>query len=115
LLLTQIDNGTFYPKYYQLYDSSIKTLRYAKEQESKLSTYEEKLRNYEVAFNEFYSLNTLIEDSRLKVDWANVKHWSFSAVKVMSSFVLWFIGVILGALLTNNNPQIVNFILKHLK
>ncbi len=99
--LTSIDNGDFYIKFRNLKQDAINKVKYAKREECKINV--NLFEYYQNSYNTYVELDDFISEHLTKVTWARAKF----IVKRVSVFLLWVLSIILSAILTNNNQEIV--------
>jgi len=102
--LTIINNGQFYQEYGVKYREALRKTRKAKEEET--VSKDERFNFYEEAFLAYEDLYDFIVDNLTNIKWARAKSYGKKFVGGLG----WIIALILGAILTNNNREILNVI-----
>lgn len=108
--LTTINNGYFSRDYERMYKEAKKKLKMAKMQENQYISYEQKIKYYEEAYNAYGSLIELIEENKTAVNWAAVKRKVTTFGSVIFNLAVWIVGIVMGAILTNNNQLIIELL-----
>lgn len=108
--LTTVNNGYFSRDYERMYKEAKAKLKTAKMQESQFIPYEQKIKYYEEAYNAYCSLMELIENNMTAVNWAAVKRKVVTFGSVIFNLVVWIVGIVIGAILTNNNQLIIELL-----
>ena len=111
--LTTINNGEFYIEYKKLRREAISKVKEAKRAEYSANDgidYTE----FEESYNKYTELLDFIHNHSSEITWAKKKFYTKNFFSVIVSFVSWVIGIILGAILTNNNAEIVSFLVDKL-
>ena len=110
--LHDVDNGEFYIKYNRIeynVKEKLKNVKY--KEENDIFSIVELGKMYEDVFNESESIKSFIESNRSKIEWTRLK---YKKHKIRSS-IAWIISIILTCILTNNNQQILQWIIDFLK
>ena len=103
-----VDNGDFYPKYYLLetdVKEGYKTARQL-EIEDKTPCYDI-MTYYKEVFNTSNHIKEFINENRSKIEWTRLK---YRKQKIRSK-IAWLISIIVTCILTNNNQQILEWLI----
>ena len=92
--LTVLQNGTFYPKYKEVRSNAIKLVRKAKSEEPLDSV--KALDTYQLSYNAYTEIETLIDSVYTDVHWARVR---FSVRRGLSIF-LWLLSAIVSGVIS---------------
>ena len=92
--LTVLQNGTFYPKYKEVRSNAIKLVRKAKSEEPLDSV--KALDTYQLSYNAYTEIETLIDSVYTDVHWARVR---FSVRKGLS-ILLWLLSAIVSGVIS---------------
>lgn len=107
-----VDNGEFYIKYNKIEHDVKEKLRDVKYKEAE-GTYDLNclMKEYEEVFLESNNIEMFIEKNRSKIEWTRLK---YKKTKIKSN-VAWLISIVITCILTNNNQQILQWIINLLE
>ena len=92
--LTVLQNGTFYPKYKEMRSNAIKLVRKAKTEEPLDSV--KALDTYQLSYNAYTEIETLIDSVYTDVHWARVRF----SVRRGINILLWLLSAVLSGIIS---------------
>ena len=92
--LTVLQNGTFYPKYKEVRSNAIKLVRKAKSEEPLDSV--KALDTYQLSYNAYTEIETLIDSVYTDVHWARVRF----SVRRGINILLWLLSAVLSGIIS---------------
>ena len=92
--LTVLQNGTFYPKYKEMRSNAIKLVRKAKTEEPLDSV--KALDTYQLSYNAYTEIETLIENVYTEVHWARDRF----SVRRGINILLWLLSAVLSGIIS---------------